>query len=90
MSTISPTEIVHLQNLRNRISEIECNGIGHSDGANDMIQRVLCDFREKARRIEAAWPNNRLLAHYRVMANESLSAELDDLLREIQYRNLAI
>lgn len=90
MSTISHAEIVRLQNLRNRIAEISRSDIGHSAGANDMTQRVLCDFRKKARRIESVWPNDRLLAEYRIMADDPLKEELNDLLGEIRYRNLTV
>lgn len=90
MSTISPAEVARLQNLRNRIAEIDRNDTGNSAGASDMTQRVLSDFREKVRRIEAAWPNDRLLAEYKMMVSEPLNAPSDDLLSEIRHRNLII
>ncbi len=90
MSTISPAEVARLRNLRDRIAEIGRANTGHSAGANDMIHRVLSDFQKKARRIEAAWPNDRLLAEYRMMTNEPTKAVSDDLLSEIRHRNLIV
>ena len=90
MSNISPAEVTRLRNLRDRIAEIGRANTGRSAGADDMIHRVLSDFQEKARRIEAAWPNDRLLAEYRMMINEPINTLLDDFISEIRHRNLII
>lgn len=86
----SNSDLERLRNLRERIAEISRGDTGYGVGAADMTQRVLTDFHEKARSIERAWPDDRLLAEYQRTNGESGDAGVEDLLAEIRHRNLDI
>lgn len=88
MSIDSASDLERLHNLRDRIAEISRGETGYGIGAADMTQRVLADFREKVRGIEAAWPDDRLLAEYLRIGGDVQDAWATDLRIEMRHRNL--
>jgi hypothetical protein len=83
----SPPDIDRLYNLRERIAELESGKVRTTDAKDrDTSAETLAMFRRSADAIEAAWPDNRLIAAYRLV-NES---ERDALLAEIERRGLIL
>lgn len=87
----SPHDLDRLYNLRARIAELEGGNV-RTTGSNDQdtTADTLAMFRRSANAIEAAWPDDRLLAAYQRTDGELGNPEADVLLAEIERRGLNV